>query len=263
VTHADRRRGLVVAVDVAAYGGLRIARTESVQRRLTNAVDEVHRRLRIGTDPAPGAAYLHARAPSGDKLVDLICGGREDEIVAGLVLGLANVLRADNDSRTPDARMRVRVAVDQGVAGAADLGLTGADAVLACRLCDAAVGRAVLAADPGADVVALLSPEVYATSVLDGAYGLWPEHFVEVREPAKTTDLVTELNAWLTVPYRPVPAPPTTGGTANGPRPTPPADGPVFPAAGLVLPDGPLPPAGPYVPRGDDGGQAGGGPRCT
>lgn len=260
VTRAERRRGLIVAVDVAGYGGRRITGTEDVQRRLVAAVDEVYRRAGVGAGTELGAAYLHARARSGDKVADLVCGGREDEIVAGVVLGLADVLRSDNGVRNAAGRMRVRVAVDQGVAGAEDLGLTGPDAVLACRLCDADVGRTLLAADPVTDVVALLSPAVYGTAVLDGAYGLWPEQFTEVAVPMKDSDVTTRATAWVTVPRRSVPTVPTVPAR---PRRTLPA-GDALPAAGLVLPDGPLPPAGPFRGRhpGPDG-QSGGGPSGT
>lgn len=119
-------------------------------------------------------------------------------IIGRFVPELNRRLRAYNASRVPSARIRLRVAVHQGLVhldGAN--GFPGSAVVLVCRLCDSEPLRRALAAFPDAGVALVVSDDIFRNVVQEYPEETRPERFrrVEVSNPGKGF----EETAWLYV----------------------------------------------------------------
>ena len=126
---------------------------------------------------------------AGDgELAILPTDAREPRVIGRLVPELDRLLRRYNADRLPEARVRLRVALHQGMVhldGAN--GFPGSAAVEVCRLCDADQLKHALAAFPNAGVALIVSDGIYRDVVVEYPEELRPERFrrVEVRHPGK------------------------------------------------------------------------------
>lgn len=135
---------------------------------------------------------------NGDgELAILPADTSELTVVADFVPALDRILREYNRSLLPEAKVRLRVAIHQGL-----VHLTGAngfpgDAVVeVCRLLDADPLRQALKAFPHASVALIVSHSIFHDVVRHAYRGLRPERFAQVRVAVK--ELV--LDAWISVP---------------------------------------------------------------
>ncbi|MFG2051710.1 hypothetical protein ACGFIW_30305 [Micromonospora sp. NPDC048935] len=112
----------------------------------------------------------------------------ESRVIGRFVPELNRRLRNYNGSRLPVARIRLRVAVHQGLVhmdGAN--GFPGNAVVFVCRLCDADPVKKALAAFPEAGVALVVSTEIFRDVVSEYPEEMRPERFVriEVAHPDK------------------------------------------------------------------------------
>lgn len=112
----------------------------------------------------------------------------ESRVIGRFVPELNRRLRNHNSSRVPAARIRLRVAVHQGLVhldGAN--GFPGNAVVFVCRLCEADPVKKALAAFPGAGVALVVSTEIFRDVVSEYPEEMRPERFVriEVDHPDK------------------------------------------------------------------------------
>jgi hypothetical protein len=143
-------------------------------------------------------------------------------VLARFVPDLTMALRAHQENR-PDARFRLRVAVDMGLVHR-DHGWHGSPLVMCTRLCDAQPVRRALRAIEQANLVVVVSSRVYDEVVRHGYDGIDPAAYskIEIREKETST------SAWINVPGHDTPpgiqneAPilPDTRGTVRAPHPT-------------------------------------------
>jgi hypothetical protein len=217
---SDPTRHLLLNVDVERYSG----RDNLLQWRVQQALSAVLEQARdeLGLDPAGWLVQ-----PSGDgQLVILPPGTSERTVVTRLAPTLDRLLREHNHGLSPEARIRLRIGVHEGLLhldGAN--GFPGEAVVTVCRLVDAPQLRATLRRFPGAQVALIASDRLYQ-DVVRHYRDLRPEHFLRVRAslPEKDFDAV----AWIHVP----------GEDAARPDPEqPPAAPPPSPAGGQVFRD--------------------------
>jgi hypothetical protein len=135
---------------------------------------------------------------SGDgELAILPADTSEPTIVADLVPALDRILRELNSRLLPEAKVRLRVAIHQGL-----VHMTGANGypseaiVEACRLLDADVLRQALTAFPRASVALIVSRSIFHDVVRHGYRGLRPERFAQVTVQVKQL----AADAWIFVP---------------------------------------------------------------
>ncbi len=145
-------------------------------------------------------------------------------VLAHFISDLSAALRAQQENR-PDARFRLRVAVDMGLVHR-DHGWHGSPLVMCSRLCDAQPVRRVLRAAEQANLVLVVSSRVYDEVVRHGYDGIDPATYskIEIREKETST------SAWINVPGHdtppgiqnedPIPIPPDTPETDRTPHPT-------------------------------------------
>jgi hypothetical protein len=142
--------------------------------------------------------WLRQAAGDGEFVV-LPEGVHEPRIIGPLLTALAGRLREYNRSRTDESRVRLRVAIHNGLIHLdGPTGYPGLGAVLVARLLNSQDLREVLRQRPNVNLVAIVSREVYADVVLNRYEGLRPELFcpVRVEEPGKNF----AADAWIYAP---------------------------------------------------------------
>nr|MDT0663210.1 hypothetical protein [Micromonospora sp. DSM 115978] len=227
--HPERR--LLISVDMERYSGRNNPQQYEAQRAFRQLLQDAA--TAVGLDRM---SWKTQQAGDGELAI-LPAGTREPRVIGRFVPELNRVTRSYNSTRLPVARIRLRVALHQGLVhldGAN--GFPGTAVIEVCRLCDAVPLKRALAAFPDAGVALIVSAGIYREVVSNYPEELRPERFrqVEVAHPAKGF----REPAWLCVLDEDVstlPAEPATGqgpsaatDDRRGPVPAPP------PAAGGI-----------------------------
>jgi len=189
VQHRSRfARRLCVAVDAKSYGALDNVAQYDTQVLLPEILDEAA--AAAGLDRS---AWL--KQPQGDGELALVPPDQaEPRVVDDFVRELDAILQLRNHGRMPDARLRLRMAIDFGVAYEAPYGFAGEAVVATARLLASDGLHHALAEVADADVAVALSPQVYRT-VVNRHTSLAPDHFyrIEVSEKEYSSE------AWIRV----------------------------------------------------------------
>ncbi len=88
-------------------------------------------------------------------------GVNEPRVIASLIAALAEALHRINTGQDEGTRVRLRMAVHEGITILTSEGFTGQAVAKVSRLAGAQSLRAALAADPVADLVVMLSDQVF------------------------------------------------------------------------------------------------------
>ncbi|MFC4585264.1 hypothetical protein [Sphaerisporangium corydalis] len=229
-------RRLCVAVDVQSYSVRDNRGQLAVQERLKRVLDRAL--SRAGLSPA---AVL--RQDRGDgQLILLPAGVDEARVIAVLLYEIATGLADTNPPPSPEpgtgnrekngtgirvedgsglggmtgaeagSRIRLRLALAQGIVHEAATGYVGKAVVDACRLVDARVVRAALTEHDERDLVVAVTDDLFQDVVVHGYAGLAAAGFRRV--DVELADKNFSAAVWLAVP--PVPSPPDAGGPARG-----------------------------------------------
>jgi O-acetyl-ADP-ribose deacetylase (regulator of RNase III) len=191
---ASVRMGFVV--DVAGYARRSAREKADVQQRVSAFIAELLHDLGLRLDET----HHHG---TGDGMVVFLPSEIEVHRALLRLLRVAPEVLAEDNRRFRD-RMRLRMAAVIGPLGPASIGFSGDAIVEAGRMVDSEVLRAALAARPGADLVVLISDQLYGYAVRERHPGLGAGDFrpvdVQVKEFSK--------RAWLwTGPAGPEPRP--------------------------------------------------------
>ncbi|MDA2806354.1 hypothetical protein [Nocardiopsis suaedae] len=230
----ERTRRLIIATDAEAYS----ARDYTGQVRLQ---EDLHRVLEEAcTNGGLDRASWDLQEQGDGEIAVLPVGTPEDATLSAFLDGLAQALHHHNRPLNDAYRVRLRVAVHQGLVADGRNGFVGAPVNEACRLRDCDLVRDALADAPGADFVTVLSRSLYEDAVADGTVGLyrWPFKRVDIEIPAKAF----RAEAWLCVSSDP-PAPEGSAPPADSPgkapdteagpgRAAPPRSSPTFSVTG-------------------------------
>ncbi|RGC66029.1 hypothetical protein C5N14_26030 [Micromonospora sp. MW-13] len=232
--HPERR--LLISVDMERYSRRSNLQQFDAQQDFRRLLHEAARD--VGLDRV---AWSTQQAGDGELAI-LPRDAPEARVIGRFVPELNRRLRAYNASRVPAARIRLRIAVHQGLVhldGAN--GFPGNAVVFVCRLCDAAPVKRALAAFPDAGVALVVSAEIFRDVVTEYPEEMRPERFRRVR--VSHPDKGFEEHAWCCVVDEDLSsAPPLAGeGPAglrppgdpdDGPAPTPAPPGADRPGAG-------------------------------
>ncbi|MEV0131183.1 hypothetical protein AB0H83_22290 [Dactylosporangium sp. NPDC050688] len=188
---AHPRRCVLVAVDMERYSPRDNLRQYRAQHLFREVMAEAV--ASIGLDRASWTTQQ-----SGDgELAILPADTSELTVVADFVPALDRILREHNHSLLPEAKVRLRVAIHQGLVHLTGAnGFPGEAVVEVSRLLDADPLRQALTTFPQASVALIVSRSIFQDVVRHGYRGLRPERFGHVRVAVKqlTTD------AWIGVP---------------------------------------------------------------
>ncbi|KUL29192.1 hypothetical protein [Actinoplanes awajinensis] len=191
---SDPKRRVVVSVDMESYSRRSNALQYRAQQDFRRIMDEAAAEL--GVDRP---TWLQQQAGDGELAI-LPPDASERALVGNLTPTLDRMLRQYNLGRSEDGRIRLRVAVHQGLVhldGAN--GYPGEAVVTVCRLIDSPVLKDALKRRfPRANVVLMVSDPIYA-DVVRHYQDLRPDLFQEVL--AELTEKDFAQPAWLYVPH--------------------------------------------------------------
>jgi hypothetical protein len=217
VSHPDNPlRRLIVAVDVHRYSGRDSLAQIDIQRALIDALDKAAH--------AVGLDRVHwEKQQQGDgELAILPADVNEAVVVADFVKKLVAVLRRQNRSLRRESRLRIRVAIHNGMLHRGANGYPGPGPVTACRLRDAPQVKDALAAADDADLALIVSAEIFRDIVSEDYGDLRPEEFRRVAVALKEYE--GEGYLWLPgsaavsePPAAPDASPPVSSGTQPSP----------------------------------------------
>lgn len=186
----DFSRHTLISLDAEKYSG----RNNVQQHELQQALVDV---LETATAEAGFDRSRWSVQPSGDgELAVLPDDVPEWTVIDEFPTALANALAANNSSRRDDTRLRIRLAIHQGLVRRAAGGYAGHGVVTVSRIVDSAPARQALVACPVADLVVLLSPLLFNDVVRQGHTHRSGKDFREVSISNKTF----HGSAWLYVP---------------------------------------------------------------
>ncbi|MFB7514766.1 hypothetical protein [Streptomyces sp. NPDC056144] len=172
------RRRLCLAADMEQYSLLDTRTQSAVQSDLVRVLDEAA--TLTGLDRG-----AWARQPQGDMEFAVLPETTPEAVVLGpFVHHLAVRLGALN-ARSAAPRVRLRLAVDTGVAPDAALGHAGPAPVAVARYVNAPQVKAVLAALTSADLAVIVSDRLYQDVVRSGQPGLEPAQYVRAHVQVK------------------------------------------------------------------------------
>jgi hypothetical protein len=188
MTHYDARPYTVVLIDVAGSASHTNPWQLRMRTDLRTIIINVLKKQRhdsAGVDLNDTGDGMRLICPPEISVIGLL---------AHFVPDLASALRAHRTA-TPDAGLRLRVAVDVGLLHR-DHGWHGTPLIMCTRLCDAGPVRRVLRAAEQADLVVVVSARVHQEVVRHGYDGINPTTYGMVKIQEKET--LTE--AWVHVP---------------------------------------------------------------
>lgn len=182
-------RRLCWTTDVQGYGRGNDVEQAAVQKELRELLDE-----------AATAAGLNRRSwerqEAGDGELAIVSADEPENLVVGrFTTELAALLYRRNCVVTADKKLKVRIAADHGIVRSAAMGYVGDPVVAVSRLVGCAAGRAALNNIADANLVMMLSQQVYKDLVQRG-HVLQPAMFLRV--PVKEKEYTQD--AWLFVP---------------------------------------------------------------
>jgi hypothetical protein len=189
--YPDRR--LLIAVDMERYGRRENLVQFQSQQIIREVLDEASNA--IGLDRS-----LWTLQHGGDgELAILPAGIPEPTIIGEFVPDLDRRLRSRNRTLIPSAKVRLRIAVHQGLVhldGAK--GFPGEAVVDVCRLCDANPLKRALMAFPHAATALIVSDALYQDVVAQGYAGIRKERFKAIRVEHLDKDF--RAPAWIHIP---------------------------------------------------------------
>jgi len=179
-----------MSVDVQGYGTRDDVAQSEIQRVLLEMLDTAAVRARVNR-------RRWRRQPKGDEELALIPAGEAPQRVIGeFCLELDAALHRYNLQAVGAQRLRLRLAIDEGLVQEAPNGFVGRAVVGASRLVNSQPVREALQREPYADLVVALSHGVFRDWVDSGRVALKRNQFHRVRIREKEVD----EDAWLWVP---------------------------------------------------------------
>ncbi|WP_063726694.1 hypothetical protein [Streptomyces sp. RTd22] len=167
-------RHLCMAADVERYSRLDIPQQERTQAELVGVLDRAA--SRSGLD-----RLSWKRQPQGDQEFAVLPVGTPEHVVLGtFVRNLTVALGECNAHRPRKQPMRLRLAVDIGVARTAALGHSGAAPIAVARYLNAPPLKSVLNGTRTTDLAVIVSDRLYQDVVQHHSHGLDPDEYVKV-----------------------------------------------------------------------------------
>ncbi|SDT50183.1 hypothetical protein [Actinoplanes derwentensis] len=195
---------LIVFLDIAEFG----KRPDSVAAELRESLYKM-----VGT--AISESGLTADEPAiedrGDGMLILLPRTGPIEVLGRFLHELETEVGHRAKSRTPEYRMRLRIAVNSGFVWHDGNGWIGAAINHAARLVDSTAVRAVLGDHPAAHIAVIVSDDLHHGVIAQGHAALDAGAYRECRVIDKEVD----ARAWIRIPTAPAGSPPPAPDTGG------------------------------------------------
>lgn len=175
----DDDRRLCLAADIEQY-----SRFDTPDQRTAQA--QLARMLRAAAERSGLDHGTWSVQPQGDMEFAVLPAGTSEQVVlGGYVAHLAGELGGYNATRRPSGRMRLRLAIDTGVAATAALGFSGPAPIAVARYLNAPEVKRALAAAGSANLVVVISDRLYQDVVRSRFHGHDPEQYRRIHVERK------------------------------------------------------------------------------
>ncbi|WP_262698686.1 MULTISPECIES: hypothetical protein [Streptomyces] len=173
-SHNIITRHLCMAADVERYSRLDIPQQERTQAELVGVLDKAA--ALSGLDRPSWK-----RQPQGDQEFAVLPAGTPEQVVLGeFVRNLAVALGECNAHRPRKQPMRLRLAMDLGVARTAALGYSGPAPIAVARYLNAPPLKSVLSGTRTTNLAVIVSDRLYQDVVQHHSHGLDPDQYLKV-----------------------------------------------------------------------------------
>ncbi|WP_245178502.1 hypothetical protein [Streptomyces montanisoli] len=212
----DDQRHLCLAADIEKY-----SRFDTQGQRTAQA--QLARVLRTAAERSGLDHSTWSVQPQGDMEFAVLPAGTSEQVVlGGYVTHLAAELGGYNATRRPAGRIRLRLAIDTGVAATAALGFSGPAPIAVARFLNAPEVKRALADARSASLVVVISDRLYQDVVRSRFHGHDAEQYRRIHVEQKGF----AGYGWVRLPGvdpqdagEPWPAAPEGGPQPGGPRP--------------------------------------------
>lgn len=175
----DDDRRICLAADIEQY-----SRFDTPGQRTAQA--QLARMLRAAAERSGLDHGTWSVQPQGDMEFAVLPTGTSEQVVLGeYVTYLAAELGGYNATRRPTERMRLRLAVDSGVAAIAALGFSGPAPIAVARYLNAPEVKRALAAAGSASLAVVISDRLYQDVVRLRFHGHDPEQYRRIHVEQK------------------------------------------------------------------------------
>jgi hypothetical protein len=178
----------VVFGDVVGSGRLNMGDKRLVRAALYEAFGEAYASVGI----EPDTVHQEDR---GDGILAALRPDVPPDLMAGRWIDTLHRSLREHNARSR-VRLRLRVGMNAGLVLDDGRGLVGRAVDLACRLCDSAPARRIMADAPDSDLLIVVSDWLYRTVVAEGGRYIEPDHYRREAVIAKET----AEDAWFLVP---------------------------------------------------------------
>ncbi|WP_049568227.1 hypothetical protein [Streptomyces sp. SBT349] len=175
----DITRRLCLAADIEQYSRLDTPDQQAAQAQL-------ERVLRAAAERSGLDHGKWSTQPQGDLEFAVLPPGIPEQLVLGeYVTHLAAELGGYNATRRPAGRMRLRLAIDTGVATTAALGFSGPAPIAVARYLNAPEVKQALTAPGSANLAVVVSDRLYQDVVRSRFRGIDPEQYHRIHVQQK------------------------------------------------------------------------------
>lgn len=172
-------RRLCLAADIEQY-----SRFDTPGQRAAQA--QLARVLRAAAERSGLDHGKWSTQPQGDLEFAVLPPGTPEQLILGeYVTHLAAELGGYNATRPPAGQMRLRLAIDTGVAATAALGFSGPAPIAVARYLNAPEVKQALAAAGSASLAVVVSDRLYQDVVRSRIHGLDPEQYRRIHVQQK------------------------------------------------------------------------------
>jgi hypothetical protein len=187
---AERR--ICVVVDIAKYSAHpttdHLAMAPQLRKVTESAV--VHAGVRW--------AKVEVQNQGDGLLLQLPPRINEPQVLPGLINGLCLALQQSNRRTLASRRLRLRMALTQGIQHRGPTGAIGDALIVACRLVDSQSVRDALDSHPDRDLAVIVSDNLYLDVIAQKYPGLDPAEFTAVQAEIESKSFAAK--AWVHVP---------------------------------------------------------------
>ncbi|ADD40940.1 hypothetical protein [Stackebrandtia nassauensis] len=210
-------RRLMFSADMQTYSAKDHVAQYEAQQQFSHALTEA------ATEAGLSDADWISQSSGDGRLAILPADTSETAVVGTFAHHLDNSLRAYNRHRAEAAKVRIRMAVHEGVVHVGDNGFVSQAVNTVSHLCDSRALRDALSAFPDAGLALLVSERIYHDVIAHQYQGIRRDRFREVRVPTKHG---VAMNAWICVLNEDInqvePPEPTADPEPSGPQAPPP-----------------------------------------
>jgi hypothetical protein len=232
----------VLGIDIEKFSSRDMDIQRELQRDLAEAFTYACRHIGLSISPA-------CHQDTGDGSMNVITQDVDLAVlVSDLPRELAISLGSRNRTRTPEGRLRLRVALAYGPVGLGEA-WQGSTVVEAARLLDCRAGRAALEAAGHASLVLLISDRVFEEAVRPCRRGLAPEDFTRAEIGGERAEKGEGIIAWACVYERDRPHAASLPAQAEASRDSAPAPAPSVVRVGRIKGPTAIGPGGTAVGR--------------